>query len=258
MKSDHFSIIMPAFNASATIGQSIESVLAQTWPSWTLYIIDDASNDATRDIVEAYVHRDTRVVYHQMARNGGVAAARNQGVAMADGEYVAFLDSDDIWHPQKLELQRNYLLNGYDVVCSDYFIFSGTVANTVGKCQRKEHFTYSDMLKSNNIGNLTGVYNRSRLGSFSQQSVGHEDYVMWLEVMARAKHGYCIKQPLAYYRRAEGSLSSNKLKAASWQWHIYRRILKLSLLPALYYWLHYACTAAFMLINNKFKGVRFD
>lgn len=245
MKSDHFSIIMPAFNASATIGQSIESVLAQTCSSWTLYVIDDGSSDATREIVEAYVHRDTRVVYHQMARNGGVAAARNQGIAMADGEYVAFLDSDDIWHPQKLELQRNHLLNGYDIVCSDYFIFSGTVANIVGKCQKKEHFTYSDMLKSNNIGNLTGVYNRSRLGSFSQQRVGHEDYVMWLEVMARAKCGYCIKRPLAYYRRGECSLSSNKIKAAMWQWNIYRKTLNMPFLLAVYYFLHYARAAVF-------------
>ncbi|MBV7438480.1 glycosyltransferase family 2 protein [Aeromonas sp. sif2416] len=258
MKPDHFSIIMPAFNASATIGQSIESVLAQTCPSWTLYVIDDASSDNTREVVETYARQERRLVYHQMPLNGGVAAARNQGIAMADGEYVAFLDSDDIWHPQKLETQRHYLLNGYDVVCSDYFIFSGEIANIVGKCQRKENFTYRDMLKSNNIGNLTGAYNRYKLGSFTQQRIGHEDYVMWLEIMANAKRGYCVKQSLAYYRRTEGSLSSNKLKAASWQWHIYRKILKLPLLPALYYWLHYAFTAISMLINNKIKGVRFD
>ena len=254
IKLDHFSIIMPAFNAAATIEQSILSIISQDYPAWTLYIIDDASADNTSEIVEKYASNDKRIIYKRFLVNGGVAAARNWGISSSDGEYIAFLDSDDLWLPHKLAVQRAYLHNGYDVVCSDYYYFSRNVSNITGKTAKKEFFNYSDMLGGNNIGNLTGVYNRIRLGSVAQISIGHEDYVMWLDLMSRTSKGYCVKQPLACYRIQDKSLSHNKFKAASWQWYIYRRVLNMPFILSLYYFLCYAKNAFVQIAYSSTKS----
>lgn len=253
MKLGHFSIIMPAYNAEKTIAISIGSVIKQTCKSWTLYVIDDASFDKTRDVVEAIANEDPRVIYCKMERNSGVAATRNIGIDKADGEFISFLDSDDIWHEEKLSEQLIYLNKGCDVVCSDYFIFSEKTINVIGQSDKKEYFTYFDMLRSNNIGNLTGTYNRGKLGAFNQKNIGHEDYVMWLEIMSVASNAYCIKKPLAFYRFSSSSLSGNKIKAAMWQWNIYRKTLGLSFLSSLNYWIQYASSAIISRILDRIK-----
>jgi hypothetical protein len=104
--------------------------------------------------------------------------------------------------------------------------------------------TYADMLKSNRIGNLTGMYDRT-LGDARFQRVGHEDYVFWLERVKRAGRAICVDpgESLAWYLVREGSVSSNKVRAARWQWHIYRRIERLGLAASIGYMVHYAINA---------------
>ena len=102
------SVIVPAYNAAATIGETLRSALAQTYPHLELLIVDDGSTDATADIVRSFVARDPRVRLLRQA-NAGVAAARNLAVAQSRGAYVAPLDADDLWHPEKIALQLEAL-----------------------------------------------------------------------------------------------------------------------------------------------------
>ena len=97
------SVIIPAYNASRTIGPTIESVLAQTFTDFELLVIDDGSTDDTADIVSAVGDLALNCV---RTENGGVSVARNRGLDMATGAYVAFLDADDAWRPAKLERQH--------------------------------------------------------------------------------------------------------------------------------------------------------
>lgn len=98
------SVIIPAYNREKYLVYSIESVLAQTYPSWELTIVDDGSTDATRAVAEEYAQKHPRIRVVSQP-NGGVAAARNRGFAESDPatEFVIFLDSDDIWEPYTLE-----------------------------------------------------------------------------------------------------------------------------------------------------------
>jgi glycosyltransferase involved in cell wall biosynthesis len=98
------SVIIPAFNAAAYIRQTLHSVLAQTYQSLEVIVVDDGSEDGTDAIAEEFVKKDSRV---QLVRqcNAGVGAARNTGIRMARGEYIAPLDADDLWFPEKLEKQ---------------------------------------------------------------------------------------------------------------------------------------------------------
>lgn len=234
-----FSIIMPSFNSADTIVASIMSVIAQTYPSWRLYVIDDCSSDNTGDLVKGFSKLDSRVKYIRHDNNNGVAVARNTGIKLARGRYIAFLDSDDQWVENKLKYQLAMLECGYDVVCSNYFTFRGSIDSMISIRAFPCEFTYTDMLTGNKIGNLTGVYNQERIGKVFQSSIGHEDYIMWLDVMSRTSKCFCVQENLAYYRVSEKSLSGNKLKASLWQWDIYRKYLGFNIFKSAYYWICY-------------------
>ena len=103
------TVIMPVYNAERYMRQSIESILAQTYQNWKLLMVDDGSTDSSADIMQEYCDRDSRVQTIPSTGNEGVASARNKGIIAAEGEYIAFLDSDDLWKPQKLETQINYM-----------------------------------------------------------------------------------------------------------------------------------------------------
>ena len=96
------SIVMPAYNAAATIGEAIDSVLAQTMPHWELIVVDDGSTDETAAIVQRYVQEDGRIHLLQQVNAGG-SAARNVGIAQASHAWLLFLDADDWLLPAHLE-----------------------------------------------------------------------------------------------------------------------------------------------------------
>jgi glycosyltransferase involved in cell wall biosynthesis len=99
------SVIIPTYNRAYIVGHAVDSVLAQTYSNIEIIIVDDGSTDDTRSVIAKY---DSRVRYaHQ--NNGGVPAARNHGFSLARGEFIALLDSDDAWHPNKLELQIAFM-----------------------------------------------------------------------------------------------------------------------------------------------------
>ncbi len=236
-----FSIIMPAFNAEKTIGASIDSVLHQTDQEFELIIVDDASSDNTLRIINSY--KDSRIKLIINNENSGVALSRNRAIEIATGKYIAFLDSDDIWLPEKLEKQREVFNEGISVVCSAYKTIDEE-GNVNNKCIFfKEKISYHDMLKSNFIPNLTAAYDSHLLGKFYQKKIGHEDYVMWLEVLKKGQLARCIPECLAYYRVTNKSLSSNKLKAMHWQFMIYREYLNMNIFKSIYYFIFYALNA---------------
>lgn len=103
------SVILPTYNRAGILKKAIDSVLSQTYSEFDLLIVDDGSKDDTADVVRSYADERIRYLYTEL--NRGAAAARNFGIAQvsADAAYVAFEDSDDLWHPDKLEKQLKEL-----------------------------------------------------------------------------------------------------------------------------------------------------
>ncbi|WP_445146882.1 glycosyltransferase family 2 protein [Dyella sp. Tek66A03] len=244
MTPDLVSVIMPAYNAQRTLRASVLSVREQTYPSLELIIVDDGSRDGTTGLICELARADHRLRVLYQPSNNGVAAARNAGIDAAQGSYIAFLDSDDRWHPHKLDLQITHMrrtgalvsYTAYDRVAEDGHVLS--------RVRPPAMVTHDDMLRSNHIGNLTGIYHRS-LGEARFLAVGHEDYVFWLDLVRRAGGASCVPyaDALAWYLVHGGSLSSDKLRAARWQWHIYRDIERLGWAAASHYMCHYAWQA---------------
>ncbi|QTD64338.1 glycosyltransferase family 2 protein [Acinetobacter towneri] len=234
-----FSVIMPSYCSEKTICQAIESVINQTYKDWQLIVIDDCSYDQSLLIAQEYAKNDNRINVIKLKKNDGVANARNIGIENAKGDYIAFLDSDDYWHPEKLEKQIYYFENfpEIDVVFSEYYRFNslGILGNVTVPNRLIE---YKDLLKGNCIGNLTGVYKLHKFLDIRQKKVGAEDYLFWLEIFSKPNiKGIGVAQPLAYYRVAESSksLSSNKFKSAKWTWDIYYKHLALPFYQAVYF-----------------------
>lgn len=103
-RSPLVSIITPTFNREALLAQTIESVIAQDFTDWEMIVVDDGSvTPATRDLVEAYCARDSRISY-QYREHRGTSAARNHAISLARGEYLGLLDSDDRYLPDGLSI----------------------------------------------------------------------------------------------------------------------------------------------------------
>lgn len=116
------SIVIPTFNRSEYLTESIESVRRQTFKDWELIVVSDGCTDSTPKLMEYYTNLDKRIKYFRK-KNEGIAKTRNFGIAKSTGEYIAVHDSDDIMMPKKLSLSLNRLKKtGADFVYTSYFM----------------------------------------------------------------------------------------------------------------------------------------
>ncbi len=235
------SIITPSYNSSKYIEETINSVLHQTHQNWEMIIVDDVSPDNSNQIIEQYIQKDRRIKLIKLEKNSGPAIARNTAIKKAKGRYIAFLDADDLWKSEKLEkqiklMQENdlaFTYSSYDLIDKD-----GT---NLGTFITKEEISYKEMLKTCSVGCLTAIYDTQKLGKLYMPLIlKRQDYGLWLKILKEIKMTQGILEPLATYRILEHSVSSNKFKAAQYQWKIYREVEKLNIFASIYYFVHYA------------------
>lgn len=233
------SIITPCYNAQKTIAQTIESVLSQSYENWEMIIVDDCSSDGSRGIIENYMVQNYKIKLIANSANKGVAESRNIAIRKAKGKYIAFLDSDDIWMSQKLEKQISMMHEENILLCYSAYEVIDEHGELTGYFSVPTRVSYEDMLKTSSIGTLTMIYDAEVLGKYYLKELGHEDYVLKLEILKKIPYAKGIDKSLAQYRIAKNSLSSNKLKAAQWQWYIYREVERLSLWKSCYFFTNY-------------------
>ncbi|MDR0880542.1 MAG: glycosyltransferase [Clostridioides sp.] len=241
MNNDLVSIITPMYNAERYIEATIDSVLNQTYQDWEMLIVDDCSTDNSSTIVKSYMQRDDRIRYIRTESNKGVSNARNIALKNATGRYIAFLDSDDRWEAEKLAKQVKFMLDKDAAITFTAYELMDENSKKLGKEIRiPDKVWYSKLLKGNVMGCLTVVIDKSKLDfEIEMSGVPHEDYVLWLSVLKKGYMAYGIDEVLAVYRKSSTSLSGNKLKAARWTWNIYRKIEKIPLYKAVYYFINY-------------------
>lgn len=239
------SIIMPAYNSEKYIYDSILSIINQTYHNWELIIVDDCSSDLTVDKINNI--NDDRIRLIKLKTNSGAAVARNTAVKEATGQYLAFLDSDDFWHPIKLEKQLSFMEDNNYLITSTMFANVDEENSIIDITRNHESQDYNSILK-NNPGNSTIMYNAEKLGKFYIPNIKkRNDFVMWLRVIKKAKKLYGLPEVLTYYRVREGSLSANKSDLVKYQWKVYRDIEKLSLTKSFYLLVHKVISVKFNL-----------
>jgi len=238
------SIIMPSYNTGKYIGDSIRSVLAQTYTNWELIIVDDCSTDDTDEVVAPYL-QDPRIRYLKNERNSGAAISRNYALREAKGKWIAFLDSDDLWVPEKLEKQLAFMKeNGYAFTYTDYmirlndqwlpYIYTGPkVVN------RRKMYNYCC------FSTITVMYDCERIGLVQIEDLRkNNDYAMWLQIIEKS-NCYRLPECLSYYIKHEGSVSSgNKLRLIKWHYILFNKGLKKN-----------AVVSVMLTLRNLFFGV---
>ncbi|MDR0731881.1 MAG: glycosyltransferase, partial [Treponema sp.] len=148
----------------------------------------------------------------------------------ARGRYIAFLDSDDLWLPDKLEKQLALFADEQTAIAfSNYEKITEAGVRNGRVVRSPAAVSYGKLLKSNYIGNLTAMYDTHKTGKLFFEHSRHEDYVLWLSILAKGFTARNTGAVEALYRVRAGSVSARKRDAAKWQWRIYRRHLKLPL-----------------------------
>lgn len=250
---DLVSIVMPARNAELTIAKSIESVLRQSYTQIELIIVNDKSTDKTVAISECYAEQDSRVkLLHNSSSVGGIYNARNIAIKFAVGQYIAFLDSDDQLLVDSVKNRVHKLKDSKgSVVYGSYFRVRTNGCKYL--VVPPSSLTFFDMLKFNYIGNLTGMYDQSLIGKFYQSDMKHEDYLMWCQILVRARSASSVGiTPLAHYNISPTSTSSNKLNAFFWRWRVLRVGLKINLLACFYYQIIYSIRSIARRLAERF------
>ena len=235
------SIITPAYNAAEYIAETIESVLAQTYPKWEMLIVNDCSKDNTAEIVQSYADKDNRIKLINLEQNSGAAVARNTGIKNAKGRYIAFLDSDDLWKKEKLQKQLNFMQqNGYAFTFTAYEHFKNKKENTQSVVNILKSLNYKQALKGNKIGCLTVMLDRKQIKNIEFRKQKHEDYILWLNILKTGITAYGLNESLALYRTGNSkSVSSNKFKSALWTWKVYRDTQNIDFFKSIYYMYFY-------------------
>ncbi len=236
---------MPCYNMESYVADSIASVQQQTYPHWELLIVDDASTDRTVEIVKTLAEQDEKIRFVVKPQHSGIADTRNQCIEMAQGRFLAFLDADDIWHPEKIETQLQYMLDnqvGFTYTTYDWIDEDGHTLNkfinTIGNLDYKKY------LRNTIIGCSTVMVDTNLVGKVSVPRFRtSEDTATWLDILKKGHLAYALNEPLVSYRIRRRSASSNKLKASADLWKVYRQNEKLPFFKALYYFGCYAFNA---------------
>lgn len=214
------SVIMPTYNHARYIGEAIDSVLNQSYKNFELIIIDNYSTDNTKEIVTSY--NENRIKYSKFRNHGIIAASRNHGIKNSSGKYIAFLDSDDIWLPQKLELQIDLMESNKDIglsyVLYSYLLEDASVKDIIPKPgNRFRGNVFTSLFRTPVIANSgamvrTQIFNELGLLDENPKLVTIEDYEMWLRISRSWAVDYVDHEAQLLYRiRTDNSSRMLKL-----------------------------------------------
>jgi len=218
------SVVMPCYNSSDHIVESLQSALDQTHRPLEILCVDDASTDDTFAILKRLARQYDGLVRPLRRRsNGGPAAARNLAIAAAKGDWIAFLDHDDLWLPDKLERQVDFARRnpGVDLIHSDAWIENDRDAATRRLAHDGRHVPDGDpfatLFYRCFVALLTVVVRRERIesvGGWREDLPSSADYDLWLR-LARAgcRFGH-IDEPLAVWRKLGGGMTDDASRMA--------------------------------------------
>lgn len=235
------SIIMPAHNSEKFIYQSVQSVLSQTYQFWELIVVDDGSTDRTANIIEEFIKSDNRVKYIRLQGGRGVVAARQKAIDIARGRYIAFLDSDDLWLPDKLRIQLQFMReNNSKVSCTSYEQINEFGERNGKRIICPDIISYNRILLDCPVGNLTVIVDRAYVTHLTVPDVDkREDFALWLNLSKSYGSVNGLNKVLAQYRIRSGSVSRNKLSLIYKQWNVYRNVEKLGWMRSFFHVFYY-------------------
>lgn len=242
--SKELTVIIPVFNSSKTILRCLMSLERQIYTDFDVVIVDDASFDDSLALINDF-NRNTSLSMIILANktNSGVAVARNRAMAMTNSDFIAFLDSDDYWLDDKLSRQMKFMKESRAMLTyTSYFRCNSERDTYPGrKVNVPDSVDYYRLLKTCDLGTSTVIVHRSVLPEHGMRLWrSRQDYIMWLEIAKTGVVFQGINEPLVHYEIGGEGISRNKLNVAKVQWRVYRRVLNMGLINALWHFMNYA------------------
>ncbi len=222
------SIITPAYNAEKYIGACIDSVVAQTYSNWDMWIVDDASTDRTEQVVQPYLQAHPNIHYIRMEKNtGSPAAPRNVALEQAQGRYVAFLDGDDMFMPTKLQKQVAFMQEKNCAISYTGYRRLSADGNKTGELKRvPEQLTYKSYLRNTCITMCSSAIDLEKTGPIrfdEQVPRGRDDFALWVDLLKKKHQAFGLNKDLTRFRQGHGSISSNFAEMAKGSWNVYKK-----------------------------------
>lgn len=235
MNNPLVSIIIPTFNRAHLIGETLDSVLAQTYENWECIIVDDGSTDNTAEVVGAYIQKDGRFQYHHrpVDRLPGGNAARNYGFELSKGEYVQWFDDDDIMHSNKLFFQMESLLSSsYNFSVCQTLNFKNDIGEFYGlrPDKIKETDPFVSYLKEDLVlFTPSTIWKRSLLilgnYKFNEELKASQEWEFYCNVFFNEKFYDYLEKPLVYIRYHNKRISSSNPSSKFWNYYLARLIV---------------------------------
>ena len=234
---DKVSVIMPTYNESKLLVESVRSILAQTYTNLELLITDDASPNAeVRSLLLQLQQQDSRVRLFFLDTNYGPGMARNISIEKAEGRYIAFCDSDDCWAPDKLERQVAFMHEHNCSLSYTSYLRRDTEGHIVGVVNAPATLTFRDLKHDNKIGCSTAIYDTAPYGKFFMPMLRkRQDWALFLTIMKHCRVAYGLQQPLTYYCVRPGSVSKGRTSLIKYNAAVYQQILGFSKVHAYLY-----------------------
>lgn len=240
------SIIIPVYNAYKFLDDTINTVLSQTYTNWELILVNDCSTDDSVEIIKKYQKHDNRIKLINNKVNSRAAVSRNNGIKEAKGRYICFLDADDKWESMKLEKQIKFMKENNCAFSFTGYEFADDKCIPNGKkVYVPDKISYRQALGNTTIWTSTVMFDMDKLSKndIYMPNVKSEDTACWWSILKKIDYAYGLNEILSYYRRTEGTLSSNKFEAIKRIWNLYRNVEKLNIFVSLYYFCCYAIRA---------------
>lgn len=201
------TIVLPVYNGERFLREAIDSVLAQTYRDFELWVINDGSIDGSMAIVDTYT--DSRLVRMDNPYNMGTVATQNQAFAMVMSPYIARMDQDDLWHPEKLEMQVKLLESRPDVgVCGTSIHKFGDI-DSINIFPEESNTLKVGLMFYCMMSHPSVVFRRSVLEEtgikYNPEFAVADDYKMWIDLL-QYTNIYNLQQPLVEYRQHEGQI----------------------------------------------------
>lgn len=227
------SIIVPVYNVENYIAETIACVTAQTYTEWELLLVEDCSKDKSLAAIERCLEeqKDSRIRLIRQPVNMGAAKARNRGIKEAKGRYISYLDADDLWVPEKLEKELQFMREKEAAFAFTGYEFADQQGRGTGKVVHvPETLCYRQALSNTTIFTTTVMFDTAKIDRemLEMPMVKSEDTALWFRILREGYTAYGLDENLVRYRRSGNTLSANKLEALRRIWHLYRRNERLS------------------------------
>ncbi len=205
------SIIIPTYNRAAIIGKTIDSFIAQTFEDWEMIVVDDRSNDNTKDVIEEYHKRDARVRYMLNERKKGAQGARNTGIVHAQAGWVCLFDSDDIAYPKYLSKMVGAIEEGVGcVACYLKLIYVGECKSDVAEWADDGYVEKKLMSGKLYINFVNSIFRKSELlkiGLLDEDCPNYQEYDTHLRLSQNAQYKAVREILLDYHLGVPDSIS---------------------------------------------------